>query len=244
MGSNEMTSKTNPRLSRILKKYVNADGIGAEKIGVGSGQDWYNMTCPRCPWVFDGEKHGLYANVSGGSADAPDYTPAVRKDADGDSGRVAGDDTPACAASNGDEVAWDSDIHGNNDLIGRKESPWGDPLTVDELLDGVDASIDADEEKSWVDTDGVDADGVVRRMPIVRYERPETQECPGESFCVRLMVASDLIKQQAAIAKMQDELLSGLSPCTGVGDNSNQRKLTQREKRSLKLRRASKRRGR
>ncbi len=247
MGPNEMTNKTNPILSRILERYVNAESVGAESVGgsahpepgVKNETDWYNMTCPRCPWFVDGEQTGqaydytyvsddtdaavgdVCGDTAGNYGGAPDNAPVVRKDADGDSGRTPGDSGRVAD----DDTPWDAE--------------W------DELLDGVDAKCGNSGDIMGLDD--------ARRVPIVRCERPETQECPGESFCVRLMVAGDLIREQAALeedalgdagmlADMQELIASrdgGDASASGAG-----KKLTKRARRSLNLRRASKKRGR
>ena len=210
----EMKSKTNPILASILRRYVGVDSVGVDNSNKPGGSDWYNMTCPRCPWFVDGEKRGLYANVrddssetdatSGDMADyndaAPDNAPVAGKRDTGDSGRLNGDDTYV-------------------------DEEW------DELLDGLDAKCGNNEDIMGLDDS--------RRVPIVRCERPETVECLNDSLCVKLIVAGDLIRQQAAVQRMMDDIESHVP-----GDNSARRKLTKRAKRSLKLRRASRKRGR
>jgi hypothetical protein len=245
----EMTSKTNPILASILKRYVGADSVGADIIDApnkSGGSDWYNMTCPRCPWFVDGAKTGQYA-------------PVTEKRDPGDSGRVTDDDTPLDATLD----AAIGKLNVAQDKLAARNAK--NDVKWDELLEGVDASIDADEETDWIDTDGVNADGVQvgnadgvyvgeeldigggsysepggeSRLPIVRCERPESQECLNESLCVKLLVAGDLIRQQMAVQRMMNDIESHAG-----GDNSVRHKLTKSARRSLKLRRASKKRGR
>ena len=181
----EMKSKTNPILASILKQYVGADSVGADSVissqtphePGGGGSDWYNMTCPYCPWFVDGAKTGLYAVVGGDKDKACNGAPTAGKDANGDSGRV-----------------------------------------------------------------------VVRRTPIVRCERPETVECLSDSLCVRLLVASKLIRQQAAVEKMANEI-DGSFAHEIFGTEENRRRVVadanrKRNQKHIKLRRSSRRRGR
>lgn len=201
----EMTSKTNPIMGQILARYVGAESVGS---GAANGTDWYNMTCPRCPWFIDGAKTGQCVQVSGDApGDAPENAPVAGNDADGDSGRATGDSGRA----DGDDTPWDEE--------------W------DELLDGVNA--ECSENEDIIGRDGR------QRVPFVQCIRPESAECLNESICVQLIVAGDLIRQQAAVQKMMNDIESHVR-----GDNSEQHKLTKRARRSLTLRRASKKRGR
>lgn len=212
---------TNPIMAQILARYVGADSVGgsppdakpADNSTNSNESDWYNMACPRCPWFFDGEKRGLYAVVD-----------AVVNDKGCDMGNKDSD-----APDNAHTAGKAAD--GDSGRLNGDGTPWGDER--DALLEGVN------------DGSAKNSDIIGRpdshQVPIVRCERPESQECPGESFCVKLLVARDLIRQQAALQRMMAGLAPGVD-IAGAGDAD--RKLTEREKRSLTLRRASKKRGR
>ncbi len=276
MGPNEMTSKTNLVMRQILKRYVNAESVGADNVGGLTGEsrepsaagssetDWYNMTCPRCPWFVDGERTrraydytvvkdlmtgnggdtagndgdtaGNGDDMAGNDDDAPDNALVAGNDADGDSGRTTDDDTPNDDTPN-DAAISSSGTNGNaktivnSDLIGRKEPDC--PIVLSENLN--------------IGGGSYSKPGDVRRVPIVRCERPESVECPGDSLCVRLMVAGDLIRQQAAIDEMaRDVMTRDLQEFIASSDSidGKDKKLTKRARRSAKLQRASRKRGR
>ncbi len=226
----EMTSDTNPVLSQILKRYVNADSVcdsSCQEPGVKNDTDWYNMTCLRCPWFIDGAKTGEYATVSNSTtaddtADdpasdndaAPDNAQTTEKHDTGDSGRVYSDDSQ-----------WDEEC--------------------DELLDDVDAKCDENDDIIGLN----DSDSDLRRVPIIRCERPDTVECLNDSLFVRLLIASGLIREQAALKEAMSELevTKLVTPTDDVNHMSllkHKQKSTKRTRRSLNLRRASKKRGR
>lgn len=242
MSTEPKIKSTNPIMKQILKRYVGADNIGADSVGADSvdgspldaevannSADWYNMTCPRCPWFVDGERTGQYAMVgddndaavcdmASDSSSAPDNNaPVAGKDADGDSGRAAGD----------------------SGRVGDDDTPWDEEW--DELLDGVDAECDKSD-----DIIGLDEPDDMRRVPIVQCVRPELAECLNNSFCVRLLVASDLIRRQAALTKTMNEMKVDATMCAeyaATGGDAG-RKPTQREKRNRKLIKAARKRGR
>lgn len=207
----EMTSKTNPILASILQRYVGADSVNGSPLPKSdkpsSNTDWYNMTCPRCPWFVDGAKTGEYSvitnnvadDVASGMPDAPDYTQMAEKDADGDSGRLNSDDMPGDAAMNESLRILNSDSNKNADIIGPKQS----------------------NER--------------RQVSTVRCVRPESVECLNDSICVQLIVASDLIRQQAAMIRMRDKHLSEIAPFI-VGTDENRKRTMNNVKKNVRSR--------
>ncbi|KKN75696.1 hypothetical protein LCGC14_0377990 [marine sediment metagenome] len=265
MNDCELKPTNNPILANILKRYVSANSVGynlddtkqlctgasciesvectlsytgrkycthqksSEPVTDGGDDtDWYNMTCPRCPWFVDGVKTGVKTgeytvvnnDMASKSSNAPDNAPVARKDADGDSGRPTGDS--GCVV--GDDTPWDEE--------------W------DDLLEGVDAKCGSN--------DAIIGRGS-QRVLTVRCIRPESVECLNESICVQLLVASDLIRQQAAIEETRNKYLLEIAPFV-VGTDENRKRTMDnvkknvrnksKLKRSRKLRKAARKRGR